>query len=61
MNDCRDFDLLVARALGLGIYFLHVPVVFLFVFLSFSSVGWDLFGWLILVMALCHSLVSLCI
>lgn len=43
MNDCRDFDLLVARALGLGIYFLHVPVGFFVLFcffLSFSSVGW---------------------
>lgn len=26
MNDCRDFDLLVARAFSLGHHFLRVPV-----------------------------------
>lgn len=38
MNDCRDFDLLVARALGLGLYFLYVPVLFCFVFSFLAAV-----------------------
>lgn len=34
MNDCRDFDLLVARAFSLGHHFLHVPVSLLWVLLA---------------------------
>lgn len=33
MNDCRDFDLLVAKAFSLGLHFLHVPVSLLLVML----------------------------
>lgn len=34
MNDCRDFDLLVARAFSLGHHFLRVPVSLLWVLLA---------------------------
>lgn len=44
MNDCRDFDLLVARALRLGLYFLHVPVSLLLAVLAGLGLV-CLFGW----------------
>ena len=51
MNDCRDFDLLVARAFSLGLHFLHVPVfcflffVFCFLFLFVLGFCLGFFFW----------------
>lgn len=42
VNDCRDFDLLVARAFSLGLHFLRVTVALLLVILA--GVGYLVMG-----------------